>query len=638
MNQDHYIKSIDGLRTLAVLLVLLFHVDFHWLSGGFVGVDVFFVISGFLITRNIIGELADDRFRFSSFYLRRVARLFPALFTTIALTLVAGYFLFSPTDLERLGQIGILSTLSVGNIFFWLEAGYFDAAAASKPLLHTWSLSVEEQFYFIWPLFLLLLSKKGRAQGKTRGVLIAGISVFGVLSLLGASYVSATDASAVFFLTPFRIYQFALGALVACIGLSQKGWVSDIACALGIVLIGCAALIGNAASSMWLTAVMPACGAAALIFGSRGALSSAALANAPATWLGQRSYSIYLAHWPIIVFWKMATDYSFSTMESWVAVGVSIVAGALLYQCVERPFRSRSGQSALFRNGVLAGVFSVGIGVLLAGSQFWRLDGLPSRIPAELAAATNNIAAQWDVRKAKLRDGSCNQSFESVDLDAFDEPGCTAPPAEQNAFLILGDSFASDAYLIFSEAFPETYFGQISVPGCLLRLPAQIIKEKFKGCRALYKKGLDIAGSEDYDGVILSSNWAAGHYYRIAELIKELERPGFRVIVVGQRLRFKDRVPNLIAGALSARDADQKAFRLVVRQPEKVNSVILERFSEHAEVFDMYRLQHDVMGRVLNDNGQLLYLDDVHISPAGALELAGIIRQSFPDLLAPAAR
>ena len=590
-----------------------------------------------MITRNIVGELADDRFRFSGFYLRRIARLFPALFVTIALTLVAGYFLFSPTDLERLGQIGILSTLSAGNIFFWLEAGYFDAAAASKPMLHTWSLSVEEQFYFIWPLFLLLLVKRGRARGKTKGVLIAGISVFGLLSLLGASFVSTTDASAVFFLTPFRIYQFALGALVACIGLSQKGWVSDVASAAGIVLIGCAALIGTEASSMWLTAVMPAFGAAALIYGSHGTLSNLTLANAPATWLGQRSYSIYLAHWPIIVFWKMATDYSFSAMESWIAVGVSIVAGALLFQFVERPFRSRSGQSALFRNGVLAGVFTVGVGVLIVGAQFWRLDGVPSRIPAELAAATNNIATQWNVRKAKLRDGSCNQSFDSVDLAAFDEPGCTTPPAERDAFLILGDSFASDAYLIFTEAFPETYFGQISVPGCLLRLPAQIVKEKFRGCRALYEKGLKIANSDNYDGVILSSNWAAGHYYRIEELIKKLERPDFRVIVVGQRLRFKDRVPNLIAGSFSARDANQKAFRLVVKQPGEVNSVILERFSERAEIFDMYRLQHEVIGRVLSDRGELLYLDDVHLSPAGAVELARVIRQSFPDLFTGAA-
>lgn len=146
-----YITSIDGMRAVAVIAVLLFHVDFDWAAGGFTGVDVFFVISGFLITRNIIHEVESGTWSFGKFYLRRATRLFPALFATIAFALIAAWWILSPADLERVGQASMMSVLSVGNIFFWMESGYFDANSATKPLLHTWSLAVEEQFYLVWP-------------------------------------------------------------------------------------------------------------------------------------------------------------------------------------------------------------------------------------------------------------------------------------------------------------------------------------------------------------------------------------------------------------------------------------------------------------------------------------------------------
>lgn len=614
------------------MAVLLFHVDYLWLAGGFVGVDVFFVISGFLITRNVVRDIGAGQFEFSAFYLRRIARLFPALFVTITLTLGAGYFLLSPDDLERLGRVGVLSALSVGNIFFWLEAGYFDATAATKPLLHTWSLAVEEQFYMIWPLFLFLLAKWG---GRA---LLAGIVVSALGSLVAASYVFIIDPTASFFLTPLRIYQFALGGILACSGLCQHRLLSNLAFAVGFLFVACAALMGQEDSPYWLIAVMPAFGAAAMIYGSCGSFSANLMTVAPAVWLGQRSYSIYLAHWPIIVYWKMATDFEFTDTERVFALVASVGVGAVLYQLVERPFRSRKGQKAHFRNGVLVGVLGFGVGILTSGAHLWGLDGVPSRIPPEIASATKHLKRDWDERLSGVRNGQCNFPMIGANPEAFDRAVCITPPAtssgSKGSYLILGDSFASDAYLIFSTAFPDTHFGQITVPGCFLRMPKQITPEQQQGCRALYEKGFEIARHGDFDGVILSSNWQAGHYYRIDELIKSLERNNFRVIVIGQRLRFKERIPAIVATSLSLRDANQKAMRLALEEPREINRTILTRFSGRAEIFDMYSLQNDVLGKVVSDSGEVLYLDDRHVSLAGARELGRTVRESFPDMFA----
>jgi len=152
-----YRPELNGLRALAVILVLLYHLDFDWMKGGFLGVDVFLVISGYFISRNIIYELQQGKFTFYGFYTKRLRRLFPALIFTLILVLVAGYYLLTPSNLERLGKSTIYSSLSLSNFFFWSESGYFDLGANLKPLLHMWSLSLEEQFYLFWPLLLFLL-------------------------------------------------------------------------------------------------------------------------------------------------------------------------------------------------------------------------------------------------------------------------------------------------------------------------------------------------------------------------------------------------------------------------------------------------------------------------------------------------
>lgn len=228
MLNKNYRSDIDGIRAIAIISVLLFHLDVTYFSGGFVGVDIFFVISGFLITNLIKKEIeTTNSFSFKNFYIRRIRRLFPALVVVLMLTAIFSTLILSPTHLASFGGSLTSSILSISNMFFWIEADYFDVSAKVKPLLHTWSLTVEEQFYFIWPITLLVLLKLNK-QWK----IISFMVFFGLLSLYmnerfddgSIRFINnylpslkeyfADGSSTIFFLLPFRIYEFMIGAIL----------------------------------------------------------------------------------------------------------------------------------------------------------------------------------------------------------------------------------------------------------------------------------------------------------------------------------------------------------------------------------------------------------------------------------------
>ncbi|MGB0908527.1 MAG: acyltransferase family protein, partial [Maricaulaceae bacterium] len=204
--------DIEGLRALAVLAVVINHAGFSALPGGFLGVDIFFVISGFLITRNICRDLDAGKFKFGAFFGRRIRRLFPALVATVIVTLCISYLLLTPRLALSTAKSAISAVISLSNIWFLSEVSYFDSLATQKPLLHTWSLGVEEQFYLIWP-FLLLLA--GSLVGR-RGYIIM-MAGFGLLSLIAAQIWLLKSPSATFYLTHFRLFEFAIGGLIAAL-------------------------------------------------------------------------------------------------------------------------------------------------------------------------------------------------------------------------------------------------------------------------------------------------------------------------------------------------------------------------------------------------------------------------------------
>src|ERR1017187_810091 len=206
---SQYRPDIDGLRALAVLPVIAFHLSVPICSGGFVGVDVFFVISGYLITATLISDIHNSRFSIAKFYERRIRRILPALFGMLLVTSLLAGFLFCPTDLKVFGKSLICAVLSISNIYFWLQSGYFEPESTTRPLLHTWSLGVEEQFYIVFPLVLALLHKRVSKQLRTVVLLTAGVSL--LVSIISTAYAPASA----FYLLPSRAWELMLGSMLS---------------------------------------------------------------------------------------------------------------------------------------------------------------------------------------------------------------------------------------------------------------------------------------------------------------------------------------------------------------------------------------------------------------------------------------
>jgi peptidoglycan/LPS O-acetylase OafA/YrhL len=332
-----YRPDIDGLRAVAVLSVLFFHVGFGRFGGGWVGVDVFFVISGFLITRLIRDEIAAGSFSFAGFYARRARRLFASLMFTIAASFIAGALIFDRVYLQHFAGEVVYALVAASNIFYWLDGGYFGIAEQYKPLLHTWSLGVEEQFYLIWPLTLVLI------VGRLRRYLWPLLTAIALLSLFLADYYFYLGAErAAFLLLPGRIFEFAIGAMLVWLVGAQPGnrWARAGALLLGLGLIF-VAVFGFTTSTPFPTlyALVPCVGSALVIFGGAGAGLRWILGNRPLVYIGKISYSLYLIHWPLIVFYSYHRLAPLTLLEQTLICIAAVVAAALMYTFIEQPFR-----------------------------------------------------------------------------------------------------------------------------------------------------------------------------------------------------------------------------------------------------------------------------------------------------------
>jgi peptidoglycan/LPS O-acetylase OafA/YrhL len=321
------LTHVDGLRAIAVLAVLFYHLGITNFSGGFVGVDVFFVISGFVISRMILRELDEDKFSFTAFYRNRFNRLYPALMFTILACLAAGVLILPPSLLIDLSRSSFASVTAWSNIYFWTAAGYFDKAAELKPLLHTWTLSLEWQFYAIWPLILWATPRR-----------------FLPISITALSIASAVlcalwwlDPTSPFFWMPFRIFEFGMGAMVLWLPRATR-WTAEVSTIAGLAMVAASVFLFTEQTPFpSYYALLPALGATLVIWGGAGGIG-AILRISPITFLGRCSYSVYLVHWPLIAFVVCYTAQPLSTNAA-AAIGlISLLGGAALYRWIEEPF------------------------------------------------------------------------------------------------------------------------------------------------------------------------------------------------------------------------------------------------------------------------------------------------------------
>ena len=371
-----YRPDIDGLRAIAVMAVVLYHASPRWLPGGFVGVDIFFVISGYLISTIIFGSLAGQGFSYAEFYARRVRRLFPTLLLVLACTLGFGWFVLLADEFRQLGRHVLASAAFVQNLALWAEAGYFDTVAESKPLLHLWSLAVEEQFYIVWPVLL------GLAWWGGRRLLPWMLAATGLSFVLAIVLVfRAPDAA--FYMPLARVWELAAGGVLAWLGLRRQAesaahglrgrqWMS----VLGLALIAAGlALIDRHKHFPGFWALLPVMGACLCIAAGPGAwLNKHVLGSRPFVWICLISYPLYLWHWPLLAYARVLEEgVDPPRAVRFGAVGAAMLLAWLSYRFVEKPLRHRHGWPVM---SALAG----GMGVLaLLGALIWA-QKLPPRI------------------------------------------------------------------------------------------------------------------------------------------------------------------------------------------------------------------------------------------------------------------
>ena len=426
-----YRTEIDGLRALAVAAVVLYHAGLKALPGGFVGVDVFFVISGYLISGIIFNDLEQSRFSLARFYERRIRRIQPALIAMVLVVLVGFAAIYTPIDYKSLAQsVGATATFS-SNIYFFVKSGYFDPMSETKPLLHTWSLAVEEQYYLLFPLLVALLWKYGRKR------INLVLTVLAIASFALSVWQARGSPNAAFYLPFGRFWELLIGALLAHGALPsvRKGWPAEALTALGLLMMGAAlALLSPTDVFPGETALLPCVGAALVLHAGRESRVAAALLGNPLmTFVGKISYSVYLWHWPLFVAIRYLCFRELTHAETALYLAACVLAGWASWRWVEQPFRHHTSAS-MSRRGLFASTFAItGAGLVFAvvvhlGAGFpWRFD----------AATQAYAAAALDTNPDRNR---CDRlSAERIRGGGACEIG--AAGAGKPTFVLIGDSF-----------------------------------------------------------------------------------------------------------------------------------------------------------------------------------------------------
>lgn len=354
----NYRPDIDGLRAIAVGAVVAFYTFPNIFKGGFVGVDVFFVISGFLISGIIVDDIEKDQFSYLGFYKRRIRRIFPALLVVIAATLIAGWYVLLPDEFQRVGKDLAAGAGFATNFILWDEAGYFDVASETKPLLHLWSLAIEEQFYIVWPLVL------GLIWIRQRGLLLATLSIASVSFAYNVFSIEHHHADAAFYSPLSRFWELMLGGVLAYLVRQKAQWLSgfrSLQSAFGLSLIAISVFFLNKATAFpgfW--ALLPTLGAFFLISaGGYNWIGKRILGNPIMVGVGLISYPLYLWHWPILAFAKIVKGRLLTPGDRMMVIIASVALAFLTYRLIERPLRRSPDRRV--PQGLLAAVAALGV-------------------------------------------------------------------------------------------------------------------------------------------------------------------------------------------------------------------------------------------------------------------------------------
>lgn len=491
-----YRPDIDGLRAVAVLSVLAFHygmpLPVEWrLSGGFTGVDVFFVISGFLITSKIYEDIRSGTFSVLGFYDRRIRRILPALILMLAVTLLAGRFLLMPGDYKSLADSTTTAALGVSNFYFRSNTGYFDQAAELLPLLHTWSLAVEEQFYVVWPVLLFVVAKRAN-RIDLAGILAAAA----ILGLMASLMWFDVDPKAAFFMAAPRAWELAIGAVLVFLPPLPRA-IGEAATVVGLTLICAGFVLISKASFPGVAALYPCIGAALVIWPREEETSAGRLLGYLRP-VGLISYSLYLWHWPVWVLFRVYINGGVPRIREAVALAVvSIVLATLSFRYVEKPFRKMRPAPA---KSVQAGLFACGL-IFVASMYIDSKEGMPERIsPDAYAMRSREVMQAW----------TCPQN-----LNLMGRTHCVfgAPWETSRKAILWGDSHAWHLAPFFDVVARERGISVILEDGCPAALGKNVHRRRTdvpdyqRDCSNIRNSILTMLAAERIEFVIMASSW-----------------------------------------------------------------------------------------------------------------------------------
>jgi len=614
-----YRPDIDGLRALAIVPVVFFHLDPSIAPGGFVGVDVFFVISGYLITSIIFRELTEQRFSFAYFYERRIRRIIPALATVTGCSFVAAWFLFLPGDFRAFSESLAATGLFVANLFFWKKTDYFADPVDSIPLLHMWSLAVEEQFYLFFPPLLLLLVR-------FRPKWLQGVLAIALLFSLGtAQFVLSQKPESAFYFLHLRAWELLAGAFLA-VGGGPAGMArrfGNVLALAGLLMVcGSFFLLGATTKFPGFSAVPAVLGTALLIHAGTGThtLPGKLLSTKPFVRLGQLSYSLYLWHWPLIVFVRYYLPPPDSAvLQNLLLLTAAIGISALSWKFVERPFRHSGDREGRRRMYLLAAV-------VILSSIFLSLPGILSgdsgRVPAHVAAVAATAREEIPFRRPCF-----GLRPEQVAADA---PVCAMGKGDRPEFLLWGDSHAlAMAHGIDRAAVELGKSGRfLGISACP---PGREASNKSPGgaCQAFNQAVRDyLLRNPSIRTIVLAGYWS--HYYaqpepetfeaNLQRLLRELADKDYRVVVIGQAPEPGWNVPSVLARSL------WYGHRLPAASTREQHMARHERFHAmiqkgHAGRVTLVNVADRLCPGgtcVVESQGAVLYRDGHHLSKAGS--------------------
>jgi peptidoglycan/LPS O-acetylase OafA/YrhL len=628
-----YRPDIDGMRAVAVAGVVAFHANPRLAPGGFSGVDVFLAISGYLISRLILDALAGGAFRFRDFYARRLVRLAPALAIVLAACWGFGWLTLLPSEYAQLGTHVAGGAGFLDNVVFWSESGYFDADAATKPLLHLWSLGVEEQFYLLWPpLVALAWWRRVPLLGVMLGLALVSFAV-------NVATVHSHPAAA-FYLPPSRLWELSLGGALACLSyrapLDVPRWLPSAASGGALVLLVMSfAWLGAGHPFPGWWALLPVGWALATIAAGPNAwVNRVVLGHPVLTFVGAISYPLYLWHWPLLTFARIVTSGDPGGGLIATLVTASVLLAWLTYRFVEQPVQSayRAGRTRWVPARLVASLGAVAIAGLSV--RVWSRE-LPSRFPSTVQALVDfeyDYAAAYRERRCYLMPDQPQSAFAPECVDAG---GATAAPL----VVLWGDSHAAHLYPGLRQLQQDVRFrlAQFTGSACPPLLALEVAEQPF--CRGVNDDVITRIASLKPETVLLAARWDVYGYSHLADTIAALRRvSGARIVLLGQLPNWTERVPRLLFN-----ESRRRRFAVVpTRLPfldghyDRADRVLREEATRLGVAFvSAYGILCDADGCLVRLDGGPAVLttwDDHHLTSAGSTFVA---RALAPRLFGP---